>query len=148
MWIKDPCLWITLLVLIINAVRDLRKREIFLCGTMICASIGLVVQIVRIARGQLLWTQLITALLPGLFLMGMSLATGGKIGFGDGLVTAVVGIWAGCAVAMLTVIFGMCAVPVADRILYILKKRTPRSYPLIPFLAAAFVFAETFWGGS
>lgn len=131
---------VTLLVLAVNSVTDLRKQEILPWFTLLTGLAG--------ALWQLLWKEsslwnLFFFMLPGLLLLCLSRATQGKIGLGDGWVVWTGGIWLGffpilqILMEALWLAFGAC-------VLLWLTHRRKKELPFVPFLWGAFILRE-FW---
>ena len=75
------------MLLAVNSVTDLRKKEILPWFTLLAGLAGALWQL--LGNASSVWS-LFFFMLPGLFLLCLSKATGGKIGLGDGLV-----VWTG-----------------------------------------------------
>lgn len=72
-----------------NAIHDLRKKEILLLptlGFLICSCIGFCIQ--GVSPGLLFYNAV-----PGILLLAVSLASGGKIGAGDAFIVMVTGLY-------------------------------------------------------
>lgn len=121
-------------LLLADAVWDIRKREILLLPTLLVLAGGVIRGIAAASHSEL-W---ILALLPGAVLLLLSLATSGKVGFGDGLAVCAAGIWCGFEQILLALFFALLLVPAAAGVLF-LRKRRPKELPFLPFLLAGFL---------
>ena len=139
-----PALEITAVLLAANSISDIRRKEILLLPTILAGAAGAV----RILLGTgspaglsadtgRLW-QLLAALFPGMCLMGISAASGGRIGMGDALVVCAAGTWAGAEPILSGLFLAFLLVPAAALLLRSRKKRV-KELPFIPFLCAGFL---------
>ena len=143
-------------LLIMNTVWDLRKKEILLLPTLLILAGGVICRIlegtaeeIQLLSGQVSsgaggW-QWIPAVLPGVFLLLLSLASKGKVGFGDGLVVCAAGLWCGPESILLALFFALLLVPAAAG-MQRLRKRKVRELPFVPFLLAGFVLQRMLMG--
>ena len=86
----ERILWIVLLG--VNSLQDMRKREICLKFTLLAAVLGTVWQLVGKNTDP---RALASGLIPGLFCLISSLISRGQMGAGDGLVVCTGGICLG-----------------------------------------------------
>ena len=128
-------------LLLVNAVWDLRKKEILTVPTLLVLAAGIAWMFLTCMDGNVLW---MTALLPGISLMLFSILTAGRVGFGDGLVLCAAGIWCGTESILLSLFFALFAVPAAAGILRI-RRHTVRELPFVPFLTAGFFLERILW---
>ena len=124
--------WIGLVMLGCNAVQDIRKREIILAPTLAAAAAGIVW---RITSGQPDNGGSVMAVLPGILLMLLALATAGKVGCGDGIVLLTAGIWNGFPRILYIAAGGVFLSAAAAGVLLIGRSRI-RSIPMVPFFLA------------
>ncbi|MBR0397312.1 MAG: prepilin peptidase [Eubacterium sp.] len=127
--------WTGLVILGCNALQDIRKREIFLIPTLAAAAAGTVWMI---QSGQLNAGGFLMAVLPGMLLMLMALATAGEVGFGDGIVLLAAGIWGGFPQILYIAAGGVFLSAAVSGVLLISRSRV-RSIPMVPFFLAAAV---------
>ena len=121
-----------LAVLVPNAIRDLRRHEIFPRYTLLLGGAG--------ALCRLLWfgdtlPSVIGGLLPGLVLFSFAVASRGGIGAGDGLAVSALGTWTSLWEALLAVTFGLGLLGFSA-IALSLAGRRKKEYPFVPFLLA------------
>lgn len=119
-------------ILILCSIRDVRKREI--SGVFVAAGIlcGLFYQIVR---KEASFQNIFIGCLPGISLMALAILTEGKVGFGDGLVVLMGGMYFDFFDILwwIFVSFFLCAC--FGGILIVLKKGNRKSeLPFVPFL--------------
>ena len=132
--------WITLAVLAVNSIQDLRKREILLFPTAAAGTAGIFWQMMAAHRQVPI---LFCDMLPGLLLICLSRATRGKLGAGDGLLVWTVGIWLGFFEILGILVWGFLLAGGAAILILILKSGK-REIPFIPFLLAAFLAERMF----
>ena len=121
-----------LAVLVPNAIRDLRRHEIFPRYTLLLGGAGALFRLF-LFRDPL--PAVIGGLLPGLFLLSFSLASRGGIGAGDGLAVIALGIWTSIWETLLAVTFGLGLLGFSAIALSISGRRK-KEYPFVPFLLA------------
>lgn len=112
---------------------DIRRREI---PMIIIVLFGVISLFYIGIWGEREWLDIAYSLIPGAFLLLLSLCTRESIGYGDGLVTLVLGIlmgWKGC---MTAVFIGLLASAVFSMALLACRKVKGKSrIPFVPFLA-------------
>ena len=128
-------------LLSVNALWDLRKKEILPVPTLLVLAVGMIRAIAVGEEGTIWW---ITALIPGLFLMFLSRITAGRVGFGDGLVVCAAGIWCGTESILTALFFALLTVPAAAGVLWF-RKQPVRELPFVPFLTAGFFLERILW---
>lgn len=123
--------------LIINAIADIRKKEISLCSVF-CFFVAGIVWMFR--DGDYDWLLGCLGLLPGLVLSAVSLLTGGAIGFGDGLLVAITGLYLGVQAAMGTLLWGLLLCALCGICLLIFRRGNKKTaLPFAPFLLIGFL---------
>ena len=119
-----------LLFLAMLSPEDIREKQV---SAKIVVIFGLLALVCRIAAGQDgMMEEIIFSLIPGMFLLTLSIASKESIGLGDGMAAVVLGLWMGgyktffilCIALMLTGGFAL--------ICLLRKQREP--IPFIPFL--------------
>ena len=129
-----------MLFLIPCSVTDIRSRRIPAWLLLVAAVASTVLSGYRVYRGEIQWLWIAAGLMPGVLMVLMSFVSGRKIGSGDGIVLAVIGILTGCrkatAVLMISLLLSF---PVSAILL--LQKRTGRStkIPFVPFITGGFL---------
>lgn len=133
-WIIKGCVW---MLLVWNGILDYRKHEISLTslGVLGCAGIGLNCWIPY----QSMW-EILGGVGVGLLLILAAFVTREAIGFGDGLLVCVTGIYLGFWENMNLVLIGtaFCALVMGVGVLFRRVQRTDR-FPLVPFLCLAYL---------
>ena len=125
-------------LLLLNTWWDIRKKEILLAPTLAVLAGGVVRGVLKGQEGQagdMLW---LMSLLPGVILLLASLASAGKVGFGDGLAVCAAGLWGGTVSTLIMLAIALALVPAAAG-LERLRKRPVRELPFMPFLLAGFL---------
>ena len=142
-------------LLIANAVRDIRKREILLLPTILVLTGGVIRG--AVSAGPEMWEclpSLFSSLLPGGVLLLLSVASSGKIGFGDGLTVCAAGIWCGPGSILLSLFLALLMVPAAAGVLWAAsgvrhrQKKPSGEFPFIPFLLAGFILSQILLEGA
>lgn len=128
---------ITLLLLTANTINDLRKKEILLLPTIFYGIFGC---FILLSEKPTSFFRSLFCFLPGLFLLAVGKASNGKVGYGDGILILVLGVWTGFLECLLTLTTGLLlasAWAAASLILKIhIKKDT---IPFIPFLLIGYL---------
>ena len=88
-------------------------------------------------------TELLLGLLPGIFLLAVSLVTGDKLGKGDAMVFLVCGIYLGLYQTILLLMFSLFVTGVCGCFCILLRKASYQSaLPWMPFVFAGFLFMQ------
>ena len=104
------------LLFFMNALQDIRKREIFLTLTCLIALAGMIRGFLTAAAGEgMLWgiflRQCMPALLPGILLFLLAILTSGKFGCGDALSVLAAGFWTDGETLVMTCLAAFALVP-------------------------------------
>ncbi len=132
---NDFIMLIPVSVLIINSVRDIKKRMIFplvLIGTAVGGTVykGLFLQ------ESWVWTML--SFIPGMLILAASLISKEQIGKGDALAVFAAGAWSGALDIWKVMLFSSLFTAVFAGIIWIKKKKNAE-LPYVPFLTAGFL---------
>lgn len=123
---------ITLLLLLLNCWGDIKRREIYLLITILYGLLGLVVQL---SEANSLYTEILTSMIPGLFLLLTGKVSQGKVGYGDGILVLALGIWLGFFRCLMTLTAGLILAAIWSAFSLILKRcKKDDQIPFIPFL--------------
>ncbi len=123
--------WMTILILGVNTVQDLRKREIFPMATLVAGTMGILWFLFYEKAGCF---QVVTSMIPGILLLLTAVLTKEKVGLGDGLVLWTLGIWQGFQTAGICLLLGLfIACPVAW---------VKKTVPFVPCMTAAFLLVR------
>ena len=118
------------------AVFDLKKKEIPLVLVIIGIIGGVGFNVWLISRGMLSMEEMGISLLPGISFVLVGWGTKDKIGYGDGLVLFITGLFVGFYKCFLGVCIGLIFSAVFAVLLLIMHKAKKDSrIPFIPFLA-------------
>lgn len=138
-WIKGNYMTIAVLALTcLCAAYDMQKKEIPIWPVWIGIILAVVVWICRIFTGEAEFTEMIFAVLPGLFLLVIGFFSKEKVGFGDGILLIMIGLMVGFSFCL-----GILCVGLMSACLYalflLIFRRAGRgdSFPFVPFLALA-----------
>ena len=131
---------VTLVFLAAASFQDMRSRTISLRLAGVWIIIGCAVTALLLIRGELGLFPALLSVLPGVFLLGMSLISGGRIGIGDGVMFVAMGLCVGAEKAFFLLglsTFGAAAFGAAGLALAKLKKGA--RLPFLPFVLSAYV---------
>ena len=121
-----------LLVLLCNSIQDLRKRNILLKTTVIYGITGAAAALCG-SGGDVFLT--ILSFLPGLCLLLTAKFSGGKVGYGDGILLLAVGAWTGFLECMLNLTAGLFMAALWCIIRMLSGKMNRKDeIPFVPFL--------------
>lgn len=120
----------------INSYLDMRKGEISLCATAVYMALS--VPYLILCRERTVF--LLAGILPGLLLLCIGKVSGGALGFGDGLVVLVSGLYMGIwkIIEFVTIALLLAAVW-AGALMIFRKKEKKSQFPFVPFLLAAYL---------
>ncbi len=113
----------------INSIQDVRKKEIFLIPTAIGAAGGFVFA----AFSDKALIEILISYLPGIMLLFLAGLLKGQIGLGDALQVAALGGWMSTAAVFCILIFGFFAAGIFGG-MYRLCGGRNQEMPLVPFL--------------
>jgi leader peptidase (prepilin peptidase)/N-methyltransferase len=129
---------LTMTVLVIASIHDIRKKEISFWMLSACGSIAVLTSAVGIMDGVKTWEECFLAIVPGVLLLLIAYVSRQGIGYGDGFLVLAVGpvfgfeqIFTGVCLA-----FGISAVFSIGMIVFA-KAGRKSSFPFIPFLTSA-----------
>ena len=126
-----------ILMLILLSVSDLKSHTIPMLPVLVFAA---VMAAVHLTAGDLPAVRIFTGMLPGLFLLAISLASRSSIGTGDGIAAAACGAAIGLSseLASLTAALVLCC---AYSIVLLIRKKAGRkdTLPFLPFLTAGHI---------
>ena len=126
-----------ILMLILLSVSDLKSHTIPVLPVLVFAA---VMAAVHLTAGDLPAVRIFTGMLPGLFLLAVSLASRSSIGTGDGIAVAACGAAIGFSseLASLTAALVLCC---AYSIVLLIRKKAGRkdTLPFLPFLTAGHI---------
>ncbi len=135
-----------ILIFAVLSVFDIRSRRIPICGFVI-VFVYSVLSLACFRETEFVWTDVLMSVIPGLVLMGLSVITEGKVGLGDGILVAEIGLALGiekCACMLTGALVLSCLF--AGGLLVFRKAGLQTRIPFVPFITAgmgviAFVFA-------
>ena len=126
-----------ILMLILLSVSDLKSHTIPVLPVLVFAA---VMAAVHLTAGDLPAVRIFTGMLPGLFLLAVSLASRSSIGTGDGIAVAACGAAIGLSseLVSLTAALVLCC---AYSIVLLIRKKAGRkdTLPFLPFLTAGHI---------
>ncbi len=133
---QNIAIGIAFIIVCICAVNDVKKKEIPLPGIVLGSIVGLGIDLWQIANGNLSFAETGLAVLPGCFLLLISFITGESIGYGDGLLLAVIGLFTGFNRCMIILCISLALISISSLALLCMQKVTRNSrLPFVPFLA-------------
>lgn len=117
------------------SLEDIRYKKIRIIYPAVWGCAGCVL---HMAGGQ--FPHLLVGCLPGLALLGISWATGGAVGAGDGVIVTVMGIFAGFWNSLLLLFWALAAAAVIGcGMMTVGKWGRKKQIPFVPFLWAAYM---------
>lgn len=123
---------ISFIFMIICAVKDIKSKTIPVWMIVLFGIIAILYSGFWGNRGLL---PTLYSLIPGAFLLTLSLCTRESIGYGDGLLMLPLGMLVGLSVCVRTVVWGMVMSGVCALILLVCRKAKGKTQiPFIPFL--------------
>ena len=130
----DFATWIIALTMILlEALSDIKKREIKMSYLIIGAVIGVI--ILFLPNGEIEPLDSLLGILLGISVMVMAFLTGGGIGYGDGLLLCVTGLLLGVRANIILLFAGCFFSSLVSMFLLVIKKADRKtSLPFIPFL--------------
>lgn len=128
---------IVALFLMINGYLDWKKHEISLISILVFGVAGIGS---NLGLSYQHWSEMLGGFAVGIFVIVLGFLTKEAIGFGDGLLLGVIGIWLGFRETLQILVIGLILCAVITGVL-VLGKRIPgeERIPLVPFLLLAFV---------
>ncbi len=128
---------IVLLFLGIEAMVDYKKRTVSL---WFCMGALLVALAFNLVSGRMGIAQMSAGCVTGALILLMSFISKQKIGCGDGVVLAVIGMWLGGFVSFMTLVIGSTAAAAVLSVLLITGRvKKGQQTAFVPFLLAGFV---------
>ena len=131
---KDPAFLFPSFILAVDALMDIKKREILPVFTLIGAAAGIFYQI-TVCKTSLF--EIIFSMVPAVLLFALSCISSGQIGKGDSLVVLAAGIWSGVWDIWGIVLTGSFLAALFSIGLWI-RRRKNASIPFAAFLAAGY----------
>lgn len=123
--------------LLINTGCDLKRKEIPLWSILIFGGIGIILVFFRDTAELMSY---IGGLLTGLLVIGTAAATKETVGYGDGMIVAVCGIYLGFFRTFFVLFYGLLLCAVVSAVLVVMKKRTGKTrVPFLPYLLFGYV---------
>lgn len=124
---------IAIVCMVILAVADIKEREVPIIFLMIFGVIAIVSVIIQ---GEWEWMTILYSLMPGAFLLAVSLCTRESIGYGDGWTVMILGLLIGAQGCFIAVCMGLILSAFFSVVLLALHKVNGKSkLPFLPFLA-------------
>ncbi len=125
-----------LLYLLICTIRDIRTRTISMGVSLI---FGVVLISLKIIGQDFSLTGILLGAIPGICLILLGLISRQSIGYGDGIVTIVLGITAGIEGTITTCLWAFIMTAIVSCILLIRHHSKRETLPFVPFLFGAYL---------
>lgn len=123
---------VILIFLGLNAIKDIRKKEISIPAVILWGLGGLVWMFLDSEFG---WKTGLAGLIPGIFLAALGVLSRGAVGFGDGLLVMVTGLYLGLQAAAAGLLWGLIICTAWGMILIFLRRGSRNTeLPFAPFL--------------
>ncbi|MBR6230788.1 MAG: prepilin peptidase [Lachnospiraceae bacterium] len=126
---------IPLSILSANALWDIFHREILPLPVMAMGAAGVLYRCCYLSSGI---AGILTALIPGAFLLALSLVSEERIGKGDALLSLCLGEWLGFADCIFVIFLASAGAAAAAVLLWIAKKKDAE-IPFVPFLLSGYI---------
>lgn len=125
---------LTLLIMLIAAYRDIKKKEISMIAIIACALLSLITAGARFYLGEGVVSSFLS-LLPGAVMLFIWRITREEVGCGDGLILMAIGPVYGLEHVMLGCFVGLFAISLLSIILLVCKKGNRKTkIAFVPFL--------------
>lgn len=129
----------------LNAIKDIRKKEISIWSVIIWGFAGIIWMFLDSEFG---WKAGLAGLIPGIFLAALGLLSRGAVGFGDGLLVMVTGLYLGIQAAAVGLFWGLILCAVWGMVMIFLHRGTKNTeLPFAPFLLGG-VLLNIIWYGN
>lgn len=126
---------IPLIVLSANALCDVFRREILPVTVLVMGAAGVLYRGCYLSAGI---SGILTALIPGAFLLAMSILSKDRIGKGDALISICLGEWLGFSDSIFVIFLASAGAAASAAVLWIIRKKDSE-IPFVPFLLAGYV---------
>lgn len=138
-WVKENYMAVTALALTcLCAAYDMQKKEIPILPMLIGIIVATAVWIWRILTGESEFMEMISAALPGLFLLVIGFLSKEKVGFGDGILLIMIGLMVGFPFCLGILCIGLISSCLYALFLLVFRRAGKGdSFPFAPFLALA-----------
>lgn len=131
----------------ILGIRDFRKKEIPIVWLVTGTTLFLGFCVMRILRGELLWTESVLGMLPGVGMLLIAQLTK-NAGYADGVVLAQLGILLGYRHCLVLFAISLAfAAIVSAGLLAVHRARWKSQIPYLPFVGAAYIVQIIFYNG-
>ena len=125
--------WIIAVVCMsVLAITDIKEKAV---PYVFLVVFGMIAVIYTVMRGEKEWINILYSLIPGVFLLMVSLCTKESIGYGDGWTVMALGLLLGAGACFITVCIGLFVSAFFSLVLLVLHKVSGKSrLPFLPFL--------------
>lgn len=131
-------MWVEVIMFLfagICAVCDGIRKEIPLPAVWAGILMAVVLRAVGAMEEESTWLQAVVSVVPGILFWGISLLTGEKVGYGDGWLLIMTGLYVGVRKCFLILFAGLVVQSVVVLVLLVIKKVSgEREIPFAPFL--------------
>ena len=125
------------LFLVIEGIRDLRRHKVSMLSVALAGVIGVIIQIPLIKE---IYPDMIGGILPGIILLLVAGFTKERIGYGDGWVMFVAGIYLGFAGSIYLLTLSLFIASLTSVLLLICKKAGRKTeLPFVAFMVPGFL---------
>ena len=123
-----------IVILSVLSIYDIRTRKIPLCGFAAVLAFSLV-SLICFRDDSFMWMDVLLSLIPGLMLIGLGVITEGKVGIGDGIIVAELGLALGFEKCVYMLTGALILNCIFAGVCLMLKKAGPRTrVPFVPFI--------------
>lgn len=128
---------ILLVFLGINTISDIKSKKILVWSAWIFGAFGLVYGFVT---KELTWSQALIALLLGVIFLVISKATKESMGYGDGIIVSIMGIYLSIQRIVGSLALALIFAALWSIILIVFfKKKKQEEFPFVPFVLLGFL---------
>lgn len=123
--------------LVLNAWNDIRTRSIWLRSAWGFGILGL---LYGFGTGEMIFSELWPALLPGLAFLAVGKLSRQSVGYGDGIVIMVMGLYVGIRTLAYSLMLSLvCAAMWAIILVIFFKKKKQEQFPFLPFILLGYL---------
>lgn len=125
--------------LLLMAVNDIRKKEIHLGITAVVGVALAAKQLYLVYQGEMSAGSAFLGILTGIFLIVVSVVTGGQIGIGDGILFVICGLFFSLYETSILLLISLFLTAVVSGIMIVIKRVGKRdTIPFAPFVLAGY----------
>ena len=117
------------------SIKDIKKRTVSYWLAMIFGFAAIVIHFLT-RESHMMW---LSGVLPGIFLLMVAWLTHQSVGYGDGCVMLVIGLFLGASASISILMIALLVLCPISLVLLIWSKDRKKTLPFVPFLLAAYM---------